>query len=98
MYVLRVGTGLTDKALGVGHDDILDLGLELLAESTIPIDLSEEVRLVGLEVLDEVRLPLENLVDGDAVEVTVDTGVDERNHLVDSHGRVLLLLQELGQL
>jgi hypothetical protein len=30
--------------------------------------------------------------------VTVDTSVDEGNHLVNGHGRVLLLLQELGQL
>ena len=45
----------------------------------------------------EVRLPLEDLVDGDVVEDTVDTGVDQRNHLVDGHRRVLLLLEELGQ-
>lgn len=47
---------------------------------------------------EEVGLPGQDLVDGDGVEVTVDTGVDEGNHLVDGHGGVLLLLEELGQL
>lgn len=46
----------------------------------------------------EISLPCENLVNGDGIEVTVDTGVDERNHLVDGHRRVLLLLEEFGQL
>lgn len=44
-----------------------------------------------------VRLPLEDLVDGDAVEETVNTGENQGNHLVDSHGLVLLLLEELGK-
>lgn len=45
----------------------------------------------------EVSLPLEDLADGDVVEDTVDTRVDQRNHLVDGHGGVLLLLEELSQ-
>jgi hypothetical protein len=45
----------------------------------------------------EVSLPLENLVDWYGVEETVDTRVDQRNHLVDGHRRVLLLLEELGE-
>lgn len=46
---------------------------------------------------EEVGLPLENLADGYGVEETVDTSVDQRNHLVDGHGGVLLLLEELGE-
>lgn len=46
----------------------------------------------------EVGLPCENLVDRDAVKVTVDTSENKGNHLVDGHGRVLLLLEKLGQL
>lgn len=46
---------------------------------------------------EEVSLPLEDLADGNVVDDTVDTGVDERNHLVDSHGLVLLLLEELSE-
>lgn len=45
----------------------------------------------------EVSLPLQDLVNGDLVKETVDTGENERNHLVDSHGGVLLLLQQLSQ-
>jgi hypothetical protein len=45
----------------------------------------------------EISLPLQNLANGNVVEKTVDTGVDQRNHLVNGHGRVLLLLEELGK-
>lgn len=88
---------LTQEALDEGLGNVLELGLELLAESTLLLNGGEELRLVGSEVGKEVSLPLENLADGDGVEETVDTGVDEGNHLVDGHGGVLLLLEELGQ-
>ncbi len=39
-----------------------------------------------------------SLVDEDTIEETVDAGEDKGDHLVNSHGRVLLLLEELGQL
>jgi hypothetical protein len=45
----------------------------------------------------EVGLPLENLGNRNGVEDTVNTSVDQGNHLVDGHGRVLLLLEELGK-
>jgi len=45
----------------------------------------------------EVSLPSENLGDWYVVKVTVDTGVDERNHLGDGHWGVLLLLEKLGK-
>jgi hypothetical protein len=41
---------------------------------------------------------LQDLVDRDTIEVTIDTGIDEGNHFVDGHRRVLLLLEEFGQL
>jgi len=85
------------EVLGELGDDVLDLGLKLLAEGTLGLELLEEAGLVGAEVREEVRLPLENLGDGNVVEVTVDTSEDERNHLVDGHGLVLLLLEELGE-
>lgn len=85
------------EVLGEGGDEVLDLGLKLLAEGTLRGKLVKEVGLVGAEVSKEVLLPLEDLVDGDVVEVTVDTSEDEGNHLVDSHGLVLLLLEELGE-
>jgi hypothetical protein len=39
-------------------------------------DLSEQGLLLGLEVLLEVSVPLDNVLNGDGVEETVDTGVD----------------------
>lgn len=98
MYGGCTSVRLTKEALGEGHDDVLELGLKLLAEGTLLVDGGDQLGLVGLEVLDEVSLPLEDLGDGHGVEVAVDTGVDERNHLVDGERRVLLLLEELGQL
>jgi hypothetical protein len=85
------------EVLGELGDDVLDLGLKLLAEGTLVLELLEEARLVGAEVREELRLPLEDLGDGNVVEVTVDTSEDEGNHLVDGHGLVLLLLEELGE-
>jgi len=64
--------------------DVTELGLGVLGDSTLLVNGGKELRLVGLEVSKEVRLPLENLVDRDGVEVTVDTSEDERNHLVNS--------------
>lgn len=53
--------------------------------------------MAALQVSKEVRLPLEDLGDGDSVEETVDTGEDQGNHVRDGHGGVLLLLEQLGQ-
>lgn len=91
-------TSLTEEALGEASNDTLELGLEVLAESTLLVDGGEQLSLVGLEVSEEVRLPGEDLADRNVVEETADTGKDQRNHLVDGHGGVLLLLEKLGQL
>lgn len=85
------------EALGEALDDILELGLKVLGEGTLLVDGGEEVALVGAEVVEEVSLPLEDLGNWDGVEMTVDTSEDERNHLVDGHWGVLLLLEELSE-
>ena len=77
--------------------DLFQLVLQLFAESALLVDRLHQALLVGLEVLKEVLLPLRDLVDGHAVEVTVDTGVDKWDHLVDGHGVVLFLLEQLGE-
>lgn len=94
----HINDRLRDEALGEAGDSLLQLGLELLAQGTLLLDLVQQLRLVSPEVREKVGLPLEHLVDGHHIEDTVDTGVDEGNHLVDGHGRVLLLLEKLGQL
>jgi hypothetical protein len=78
-------------------NDFTELSLEFLADLALLVNGLKKLGLVALEVGKEVRLPSENLADGNAVEETVDTGEDERNHVRDSHRRVLLLLEELGQ-
>jgi hypothetical protein len=85
------------EVLGEVGDKVLELGLKLLGKGALRGKGVEELRLVGAEVRKEVRLPLEDLGDGDVVEVTVDTSKDEGNHLVDGHGLVLLLLEELSE-
>ncbi len=94
----RLYYDLTEEALGEGLDDFPQLSLKLLADGALPLDGAEELGLIGPEVGEEVRLPLENVGDGDVVEEAFDTSEDKRNHLVNSHGRILLLLEELGQL
>lgn len=89
---------LGGEALGERANDILELGLQVLAESTLLVNGGQQIWLARSQVGEEVSLPLEDLVDWDTVEMTVDTSVDQRNHLVDGHWGVLLLLEELGQL
>lgn len=45
----------------------------------------------------EVGFPLQDLVDWNTVEKAVHTSKDKRNHLVDSHGLVLFLLEQFGE-
>jgi len=91
-------SALYDEGLGEGGDDVLEARLEVLAQLSLLVDGREQVLLVALEVGEEVSLPLQDAADWDGVEVAVNTGEDERNHLVDGHWGVLLLLEELGQL
>jgi len=75
---------------------LLTLGLELLGHHSLG-DLGEQVLLVGLQVSLELLVPLDDPLDGDLVQETLDTGHDERNLDLGGDGRVLTLLQELGK-
>jgi hypothetical protein len=86
------------EALCERDDDVLQSRLEVLAQRSLLVNRGQQIRLIGLQVRDEVCLPLQDPVHRNDVQVSVDTGVDEGNHLVDGHGGVLLLLEELGQL
>lgn len=78
-------------------DDLLEGSLGLLADLALLLDGLLDLRVVALEVSKEVRLPLEDLGDGDVVEVTVDTSEDERDHVGNGHRGVLLLLEQLSE-
>ena len=95
--ITNSNTAPLHESFGEGYGDIPQLSLQLLAKSTFPVDLGEKLRLVRAEVSQEVSLPSKDLVDRDVVKKTVDTSEDEGHHLVHGHGRVLLLLQELGE-
>jgi len=77
-------------------DDLLDLALELGCDVTGG-NLLEESILGGCEVATELSLPLGDLVDGDRVQETVDTGVDDGDLDLHGEGLVLTLLEELSQ-
>jgi hypothetical protein len=85
------------KALGEAYDGILQPSLQVLAQSALLVNRRQQIGLVAPQVAEEVRLPCENLVDSDGIEVSVDTGIDEGNHFVDGHWRILLLLKEFGK-
>ena len=90
-------THLRSEALREAADDIPQSLLKILAQCTLLVNSGKQIRLVALQVGKEVLLPLGDLADWDLIQVTVDTSEDKRNHLVDSHWRVLLLLEELGK-
>ena len=69
-------------------NNLSDLALELGGNVALS-DLGKESSLGGGKVLAELTLPLGDLVDGDRVKETVDTGVDNGN--LDLHGQGLVL-------
>jgi hypothetical protein len=86
------------ETLDEGRSDIFELVLELLAESTFLVDLVQELGLVALQVAQVIAFPFQDTVNRNVVQITVDASKDEGHHLINGHGRVLLLLEELGQL
>lgn len=78
-------------------NDLLELLLKLLGDLALLLDGLLDLGVAALQVSEEVRLPLENLGDGDGVKETVDTGEDKGNHVGNGHGGVLLLLEQLSQ-
>ena len=79
------------EASNVVLNDLLDLRLNV-ARNVARRDRLEELSLLAREVLTEVGLPLGDLVDGDRVEETVDTGVDDGDLNLHGQGLVLTLL------
>ena len=94
---LHTFNSLSSKALGKRLHNILQFGIYFLGDLALLIDRCKQVGLVVPQVRQEVCLPLKNLSHGDIVEMTVDTCVDKRNHLIDGHWLILLLLEQLGQ-
>lgn len=72
-------------------DDLLNLALNLRSD-VAGSDLSEKTSLSRSQVSAELSLPRGDLVNGDGVEQTVDTGIDDRHLNLHSQWLVLTLL------
>ena len=88
---------LSRKALSKRLHNILQFRIYFLGDLSLLVDRCKEIGLVVPQVRQEVCLPLKNLSHGHIVEMPIDTCVDKRNHLIDGHWLVLLLLEQLGQ-
>jgi hypothetical protein len=77
--------------------DLTKLGLKFLRKNTLGADLLKDIIVVSLDVLDEILLPVNNLANGELVEVTVDTSKDNRNLALNGKRRVLRLLEKFGK-
>lgn len=82
---------LGGEGLDVVLNDLLDGLLHVVGDGTLG-DFREQVAVRGSEVSTELSLPSDDLVDGDRVEETVDTGVDDGNLDLDGERLVLALL------
>ena len=78
-------------------DDLVEGSIGVLAQVTIGGDLVQERLLCSLDVGKELLLELGDLGRVDFVEESPDTAVDDGDLLLDGHGHVLALLQQLGQ-
>src|SRR5690606_33735129 len=88
----------------LGHEERLerlDRGLEaagqVVVERLLRADVAQHLRVPGLEVGEEVPLPLPDLRQRHLVEMAVGHDIDDRHLLLDRHRPVLRLLQDLDQ-
>jgi hypothetical protein len=77
--------------------DLTELGLELLGKDTLGADLLKDFAVVGLDVLDEILFPVDDLVDGELVKETVDTSKDNGDLGLNGKRGVLGLLEKFGK-
>lgn len=76
---------------------LLDLGVNLGRDGELGTDLLKDLGVVRLDVRDQSLLELADALDVDLVKVTVDTGVDDNNLVLNRHGLVLGLLEQLSE-
>ena len=78
-------------------DNFVESCIRLLAEMTISSDLVKKSLLCSLHVSQELLLKLGDLGGVDFVEESSDSAVDDGHLLLDGHGDVLTLLQQLSK-
>jgi len=79
-------------------DEILKVSLGLVRDVSLSADGDGNMRGLGVDGLKVHLLELRDLAGLDLVEVATDTGVENASLLLNGHGHVLLLLEELGEL
>ena len=88
---------LTRKSSNEGRDNLVEGSVRLGAEVTIGTNLVQKGLLGSLDVSEELLLELSDLGRVDFVQESPDTAVDDGHLLLNGHGDVLALLQELSQ-
>ena len=85
------------KARDEGGNDFVEGSVRVLAEMTVSGDFVKERLLGSSDVGQELLLKLGDLSGVDLVQESSDSAVDDGDLLLDGHGHVLSLLQQLGQ-
>merc|ERR1712088_732312 len=88
---------LTRKPSNEGSDDLVEGSVRLGAQMTVGTNLVKEGFLGSLDVSEELLLELGDLGRVDFVQESPDTAVDDGHLVLDGHGDVLALLQQLSQ-
>ena len=91
------GKDLSREAGNEVCDNLVEGSVRFLAEMSISSNFVQERLLCSLDVGQELLLELCDLGGVDLVQESPDTAVDDGHLLLDGHGDVLTLLQQLGQ-
>jgi hypothetical protein len=85
------------ERLDVSIADLTELAIKFLRNNTLGTDLLEDIAVVGLDVSNEVLLPVNNLGNGKLVKETVDTSKDNWDLSLNGERSVLGLLEKFGE-
>merc|ERR1739847_212795 len=88
---------LNQKTSNEGSDDLVEGSVRLGAEVTIGTNLVQKGLLGSLDVSEELLLELGDLGRVDFVQESPDTAVDDGHLVLNGHGDVLALLEQLSQ-
>ena len=88
---------LTRESSNEGGNNLVEGSVRLGAQMTIGTNLVKEGLLGSLDVSEELLLELGDLGRVDFVQESPDTAVDDGHLLLNGHGDVLALLQQLSQ-
>merc|ERR1712179_503897 len=88
---------LTRESGNKGGNNLVEGSVGLGAQMTVSANLIQERLLCSLDVRQELLLELGDLGRVDFVQESPDTAVDDGDLLLDGHGDVLALLEQLSQ-